>query len=52
LIDGNDAVNLDKLFKMEAQRFSACYATNEPVEGIAAFLEKRPAGWGTAPSPR
>jgi enoyl-CoA hydratase/carnithine racemase len=40
------AVELDDLLEMEAQQFAACYATSEPAEGISAFLEKRPAGWG------
>jgi enoyl-CoA hydratase/carnithine racemase len=41
------AVELDDLLEMEAHQFAACYTTGEPAEGIAAFLEKRPAGWGT-----
>lgn len=44
------AVELDDLLEMEAQQFAACYTTGEPAEGIAAFLEKRPAAWGIADS--
>ncbi len=42
------AVELDDLLEMEADQFAKCYTTGEPAEGIAAFQEKRPAGWGTA----
>jgi enoyl-CoA hydratase/carnithine racemase len=45
------AVELDDLLEMEAQQFAACYATNEPAEGTAAFLEKRPAVWTMPPGP-
>jgi len=45
------AVELDDLLEMEAQQFAACYTTAEPAEGIAAFLEKRPAGWGLPRAP-
>ena len=40
------SVELEDLLEMEAHEFAACYATSEPAEGIAAFLEKRPASWG------
>ena len=29
----------------EADAFAACYAGDEPPEGLAAFLEKRPPRW-------
>lgn len=45
------SVELDDLLEMEAHEFAACYSTGEPAEGIAAFQEKRPAGWGTPISP-
>jgi len=44
------AVELDDLLEMEAEQFAKCYSTGEPAEGIAAFLEKRPAGWRTPAS--
>ncbi len=44
------AVELDDLLEMEAEQFAACYATDEPPEGIAAFLDKRPPRWGGSAS--
>lgn len=32
-------------FRREARRFAACFRTNEPVEGLTAFLEKRSPQW-------
>jgi enoyl-CoA hydratase/carnithine racemase len=45
LIAGIDAIELPDLLEMESEEFSRCYATDEPLEGLAAFLEKRAAGW-------
>ncbi len=39
------AVELEDLLEMEAQQFSRCCRTDEPREGTAAFLEKRPPAW-------
>ncbi|HVW02172.1 MAG TPA: enoyl-CoA hydratase/isomerase family protein [Planctomycetaceae bacterium] len=33
-------------FRREARRFAACFRTNEPTEGLSAFLEKRAPQWG------
>ena len=33
------------MFEGESCEFSDCYTGDEPAEGIAAFLEKRPAKW-------
>jgi len=38
-------LDLDDLLHEEARLFSRCYQTREPAEGLAAFLEKRPARW-------
>jgi 1,4-dihydroxy-2-naphthoyl-CoA synthase len=32
-------------FRREARRFAACFRTNEPTEGLSAFLEKRVPNW-------
>jgi len=42
------ADELDDLFDLEAAQFARCFASDEAAEGIAAFLEKRPARWGAA----
>jgi enoyl-CoA hydratase len=38
-------VDLSFKLSIEAKEFAKCYTTDEPPEGIAAFLEKRPANW-------
>lgn len=44
---------LDAQLKREAESFAACAASDEFVEGVRAFLEKRPADFsGKAPPPR
>ncbi len=40
------SVELEDLLEMEADEFAHCFRGNEPQEGVAAFLEKRPAQWG------
>jgi|SRR5579872_2705783 len=50
LIGDIDSVELEDLLELEAEHFADCYATAEPAEGIAAFLEKRPAGWAAGAS--
>lgn len=42
------SVELEDLLEMEADQFAHCFASSEPREGVAAFLEKRPAKWGAA----
>lgn len=42
---------LKKGLDLEARQFAACYASLEPLEGIAAFREKRAAVWSASPSP-
>lgn len=37
--------DLTSQFEAEAHAFADCYRTPEPLEGQAAFLEKRPAKW-------
>lgn len=39
---------LKKALAREARQFAECYASLEPLEGVAAFREKRPAAWSTA----
>jgi enoyl-CoA hydratase/carnithine racemase len=41
---------LKKGLDLEARQFAACYASLEPLEGIAAFREKRAAVWTTSSS--
>lgn len=41
---------MKKALAREARQFAACYATLEPLEGIAAFREKRPPVWGASTS--
>ena len=38
-------------FRMEARQVARCYRSREPAEGLAAFLEKRPADWAVSPEP-
>ena len=40
-----DGVDLAAQFDAEARAFAECYRTGEPLEGMSAFLEKRPAKW-------
>lgn len=51
LIEDIYAIELEDLLDMEAEQFAKCYASQEPAEGTTAFLEKRPAQWGTIPPP-
>lgn len=44
-------LDLDDLLLEEARLFSRCYQTREPGEGLAAFLEKRPARWPAPDAP-
>lgn len=41
---------LKKALGREARQFAECYASLEPLEGIAAFREKRPPVWSNPPS--
>jgi len=43
--------DIDHLLRYEARVFGACYNTDEPEEGLSAFLEKRPAGWSPQEQP-
>lgn len=36
---------IESLLEAEARAFALCYETAEPVEGMRAFFEKRPAEW-------
>lgn len=40
-----DGINLAAQYEAEARAFAECYRTGEPLEGMSAFLEKRPAKW-------
>lgn len=40
-----DGVNLAAQYDAEARAFAECFRTGEPLEGMSAFLEKRPAAW-------
>ena len=40
-----DGINLASQYDAEARAFAECYRTGEPLEGMSAFLEKRPAAW-------
>lgn len=40
-----DGINLAAQYDAEARAFAECYRTGEPLEGMSAFLEKRPAKW-------
>lgn len=51
LIAAIDSIELSDLLDMEAEQFAACYETGEPPEGLAAFLEKRPASWAVVVPP-
>ncbi len=48
LIAEFESVDMDGQLLKEARAFGRCFATNEPQEGAAAFLEKRPANWDSA----
>lgn len=41
---------LKKAFGREARQFAECYASLEPLEGIAAFREKRLPVWSNSPA--
>jgi enoyl-CoA hydratase/carnithine racemase len=45
LIDEISPAKFARLLGREAAAFAACYAGDEPAEGVKAFLEKRLAGW-------
>jgi enoyl-CoA hydratase len=45
LIERIDPTGTRRLFEREAREFAACYATDEPFEGIQAFIDKRPPRW-------
>lgn len=45
LIGAIHGIELPDLLEIEAEQFAACFTTGEPAEGLAAFLEKRPATW-------
>jgi enoyl-CoA hydratase/carnithine racemase len=45
LVSRATARPLKTMLAVEAERFADCYASNEPAEGLAAFLEKRPPAW-------
>ncbi|RMG41091.1 MAG: hypothetical protein D6725_02115, partial [Planctomycetota bacterium] len=45
LIRRLEAEDWDSAFRAEAHAFASCYASGEPAEGMAAFLDKRPAAW-------
>ena len=40
-----DGIDLAAQYEAEARAFAECYRTGEPLEGMSAFLEKRPAQW-------
>ena len=45
LIEDYDPGDIEQELHQEAVAFAACYATGQPQEGIAAFLEKRIPQW-------
>jgi enoyl-CoA hydratase len=45
LIHDASRAAIRQLLEHEAEDFADCYATDEPSEGLAAFLEKRAAKW-------
>ena len=40
-----DGIDPAAQYEAEARAFAECYRTGEPLEGMSAFLEKRPAKW-------
>lgn len=51
LIVDIEGIEIPDLLEIEAEEFAGCFDTGEPAEGLAAFLEKRPADWsGREPS--
>jgi enoyl-CoA hydratase/carnithine racemase len=40
-----DGINVAAQLDAEARAFAECYRNGEPLEGMSAFLEKRPAKW-------
>lgn len=46
LLNQSTGATLDTQLQAEAERFAACAATPDFAEGVAAFLAKRPAGFG------
>lgn len=49
MVDRFQGSRLKARFREEARQFARCYRSRESAEGLAAFLEKRPAAWGTNP---
>ncbi len=44
-VDNGMEMDIDKAFAYEADLFALCFSTHDQKEGMAAFLEKRPAVW-------
>ena len=44
-VDNGMEMDIDKAFRYEADLFALCFSTADQKEGMAAFLEKRPAKW-------
>ena len=44
-VDNGMEMDIDKAFLYEADLFALCFSTVDQKEGMAAFLEKRPAKW-------
>ena len=44
-VDNGMEMDIDKAFTYEAELFARCFSTRDQKEGMAAFLEKRPANW-------
>ncbi len=44
-VDNGMEMDINKAFAYEAELFGLCFATEDQKEGMAAFLEKRPAAW-------
>ncbi|HEY5672234.1 MAG TPA: enoyl-CoA hydratase-related protein [Malonomonas sp.] len=44
-VDNGMEMDIDKAFIYEADLFALCFSTEDQKEGMAAFLEKRPAKW-------
>lgn len=44
-VDNGMEMEIGKAFNYEADLFALCFSTEDQKEGMAAFLEKRPANW-------
>lgn len=44
-VDNGIEMEIGKAFNYEADLFALCFSTEDQKEGMAAFLEKRPANW-------